>query len=132
MAKRTKARDKLDLQSDEPVAANPFSTLAGLRDSLPPGEQLLEAAEPPAPSRLFAAKVVLNHERKGRGGKTVTVLAGVLLVDEARAQFMRELSQALGTNVRDEGDNIVLAGDQRTRARSWLEARGAGRVVTSG
>jgi len=83
-------------------------------------------------SRTFASKVVLSHERKGRGGKTVTVLSGVPLRNQPRTQFMRELGKALGTNVRLEGDDIIMAGDQRERAKPWLEAHGAKRVVTSG
>ncbi len=54
------------------------------------------------------------------------------LVGRAREQFMRELGKALGTSVRSEDDDIVLSGDQRERAKAWLESRGAARVVTGG
>jgi translation initiation factor 1 len=133
MAKRKRTKEHVDPRGDQPTSANPFASLANLRDGLPAGEVTEDAASVDLPSSgTFASKVVLSRQRKGHGGKTVTVLSGVLLSNEPRAEFMRELGKALGTNVRDHGDDIILAGDQRERAKPWLEARGAKRVVTSG
>ena len=131
MAKRAKTTH-VDARGDQPTPTSPFASLAVLRAELPPGEAKDAAPVSTPKPEVFAAKVVLSHQRKGRGGKTVTVLSGVLLRDQAQSRFMRELGKALGTNVRAEGDDIIMAGDQRERAKPWLESRGAKRGVTSG
>lgn len=133
MAKRSKTKKRIDCGEDQPPPASPFADLAGLRGELPPGEATKDTTAASGQAiRNFAPKVVLNRQRKGRGGKTVTVLGGVLITGSDRDQFMRELGRALGTNVRGEGDDIVIAGDQRERAKAWLEGRGAKCVIVSG
>lgn len=63
--------------SSPPAPASPFAALQSLRGSLPPG-----AAEP-APAAGSTSRLTprwcISRERKGRGGKTVTVVRGVLL-----------------------------------------------------
>ena len=133
MAKRTKTQDTIDPNANQPVLNNPFASLGGLRAALPQGDTPQDDFKPSSGhDKTFAPKVVLSFERKGRGGKTVTVLRGVLLAGKPRDQFMRELRKALGTSVREENEDIVMGGDQRERAKPWLEARGAKNVVTSG
>jgi translation initiation factor 1 len=105
--------------------SDPFSALAALRGSLPPGEEPTAAIAPEA----LAGKLVIQRERKGRGGKTVTLVRGVTLQGDALAAFARELRQALGTGGSVEDGAIVLAGDQCARAEAWLRQRGAMRVV---
>ena len=108
--------------------ANPFAALAGLRGTLPAGTA---EPEPSAPAAVpvLDGKLVLQRERKGRGGKTVTLLRGVALEGDALAEFARELRQALGTGGGVEHDAILLAGDQMERAAAWLRQRGAKRIV---
>ena len=109
-------------------SANPLGALAALRGTLPPGAEVQPTATAPDAAPI-AGKLVLNRERKGRGGKTVTLLHGVCLDESALADFARELRQALGTGGSVEGAAIVLAGDQTERAAAWLRAHGATRVV---
>ena len=135
MAKRAKIKKKINTGDDQQSLSNPFASLSTLRDSLPEGEAveaISSTTVPESPSKEFASKVILRFERKGHGGKTVTVLSGILLMGDARKLFIKELGRALGTNVRAADDDIIIAGDQRERAKSWLEGRGAKRVVTSG
>ncbi|MBK6289955.1 MAG: translation initiation factor [Gammaproteobacteria bacterium] len=113
--------------SSPPAPASPFAALQSLRGSLPPG-----AAEP-APAAgstsCFDTKVVISRERKGRGGKTVTVVRGVLLQGAMLEDFASEMRRALGTGGSVEDALIVVAGDQVQRAAAWLRARGASRIV---
>lgn len=113
-------------------AASPFAALADLREALPPGEAEAstdddaKAGEPSAAAApAFAGKLVVRKERKGHGGKTVTVVQG-LPDDDA---LLAELKRALGTGARREGDDVVVQGDVCERVRDWLVARGAKRVV---
>ena len=123
-----KAKNKRPLADPAPTAANPtFAGLEQLRGTLPPGA---DRPEDPAPStQRFAAKVVVRRERSGRGGKTVTVINGVLLEGAEREALLRELRKSLGTSGQFEGDCLVLGGDVRQRVASWLEKAGAAKVV---
>ena len=124
----SKRRDTVFPPPGEQPSANPFAALATLRGGLPPGTDA--PAEPAAGAEVaLAGKLVLNRERKGRGGKTVTLLRGVALAGPALAEFAREMRQALGTGGGVEGDAVVLAGDQSARAAEWLRSRGAARIV---
>ena len=79
------------------------------------------AADQPVPSRIVAK---LRIEKKGRGGKTVTVVEGL----PRNAVFLKELASALkrgcgvGGTVLDEG--LELQGDLRGRVRDILLGQG--------
>jgi translation initiation factor 1 len=79
-----------------------------------------------APASVFSwaslPKVVLRMERKGRGGKAVTVVQGVppRQLDEAAGTLRR----AFGTGARVEEEEIVVQGDLRERLRTWLHSAG--------
>lgn len=79
------------------------------------------------PDLSRAGKLVLRRERKGRGGKTVTVLDGLPATD--LPEVARAMKKALGCGATVEEGAVVLLGDLADRARDWLEARGARRVV---
>lgn len=106
---------------------SPFASLEALKEALPPGQA--RQAEKPAPSAKdeFDAKVVIARSRKGRGGKTVSIVSGVKAA--ARETICRELKKSLGCGATIEDDTIVVLGDVADRARVWLEARGARRIV---
>lgn len=110
--------------------SNPFEKLAALRDQLPPGP----APKPAAPARdpveaALRSKVVVRHERKGRGGKTVTMVQGLALQPAALEAFSRELKKALGCGATVEDGAIVLQGELMDRVIPWLEQRGATKLV---
>lgn len=111
------------------AAANPFAALAGLRGSLPQGPEATPAAEPTNDNTALAGKIVVRRERKGRGGKTATLVEGVALQGAALEAFGREMRQSLGTGGSIEDNTIVISGDQVERAMAWLRARGATRLV---
>lgn len=122
----------------DPKPANPFARLAALRNDLPPGDAPAPATPAPAAVAvdpvvaLLARRVVVCHERKGRGGKTVTVLqfpdggGG----DEAAVDALaRELRKALGTAAQREDATVAVQGDIVDRVVDWLGRRGAARIV---
>lgn len=117
---------------DKPAEANlpapgAFAALAALRGTLPAGAD--EAPAVAASAGPLAGKIVITRERKGRGGKTATLVRGIALGGAALENFAREMRQALGTGGGVEGDAVVLAGDQSARAAEWLRSRGAARIV---
>jgi len=120
MAKRSKNKQRISLEDEAPTN-NPFAALASLKDELPEGpskETLTTKSKGLVPKRV--GKTSLSCERKGRAGKTVTILRGVLFEGALLEMFVKELKRALGTNAWIEGDEIIMAGDQTERARQWL------------
>jgi len=79
------------------------------------------AAKDAVPARIVAK---LRTEKKGRGGKTVTVVYGL----PQNAEFLRELRQELvracGTGGTAVDDGVELQGDLRERVRDVLMKRG--------
>jgi translation initiation factor 1 len=126
-------KGRIPLGSTTPApTSSPFAALAGLREQLPAATTTAMTATAAAetakkaPAR-FSEKVVVRLERKGHGGKTVTVVSGVLA--SARDEVMGELKKKLGTGARDDGDDIVVQGDVVDRVIAWLQGAGAKKVV---
>ena len=105
---------------------SPFAALEALKRSVPAGQAPASKPAPATPDP-FEAKVVVARSRKGRGGKTVTIVTGVKAA--AREQVCRDVKKALGCGATIEDDAIVVGGDVADRVRAWLEAHGARRVV---
>ena len=80
-----------------------------------------QPASEPVPSRPVAK---LRMEKKGRGGKTVTVVFGL----PNNAAFLKDLTQELkrtcGTGGAATEDGVELQGDLRDRVRGVLVAKG--------
>jgi translation initiation factor 1 len=110
---------------------NPFAALREqLGDKLPRGPQ--EVAPKDEPERALAEavreRVTVRLERKGRGGKTVTLAEGPGLAKRPVEELAREAGRALGLGARVEEGALVLQGDQRERLAAWLVKRGFTRV----
>ena len=104
-----------------------FASLQSLRGKLPGGVTPDPPPQDNAPR--FASKVVVSRERVGRGGKTVTIVQGILLRGEERDELLRRLRKNLGTAGHVEDERLVLGGDLVERAARWLEAEGASQVI---
>ena len=74
-------------------------------------------------------KLVLRREKKGRGGKTVTVIAGLGWRARELENLARALRKAFGCGSSVEGDTVILQGDMTERTERWLSERGARQVV---
>lgn len=114
---------------------NPFASLSGVSGAEldPPADgQPTEprAAIPPETSLGAVGKVVIQRERKGRAGKTVTRITG--LPAERVGDLARQLKSALGCGAVVEGGHLIVLGDLVDRVARWLDEQGARRVVISG
>jgi translation initiation factor 1 len=74
---------------------------------------------------------VVRYERKGRGGKEMTLVERLGLSPADLESWCRDLKRALGCGGTVEESAIALAGDQRRRLPALLEARGVRRVTVS-
>jgi translation initiation factor 1 len=75
------------------------------------------------------AKLVVRRERKGRGGKTVTLVSGLALSAPRLEALARAMRKGLGCGSTVEDDTIVLQGDIVPRAQEWLAKHGAKKIV---
>jgi translation initiation factor 1 len=79
------------------------------------------AADQPVPSRVVAK---LRMEKKGRGGKTMTVVYGLPQNDAFLKELCQELKRACGTGGAVIEDGVEIQGDLRERVRDVLEKKG--------
>jgi len=128
-----------------PLTDSPFARLAGLRDQLPEheSEPPADESEPPAdiacpeqPASVNATppgpqRAVVRFQRKGRGGKEVTLVEQLDLAPDHLDSWLAALKRSLGCGGAREGDVLVLQGDQRQRLPGLLRQRGVDRVSCS-
>lgn len=87
----------------------------------PQGE---EAAPEPAAAHRPADRLAVSIERKGRGGKTATIVSGFTCPDDEVAEVARRLKTALGTGGSARGGEILIQGERRREVIDRLRAMG--------
>lgn len=107
-------------------SSSPFAALDKLRANLPPGP----VAPAPKPiEKKPPARAVVRMERKGRGGKEVTVVEKLELKPKDLDEWCRDLKAAMGCGGSVDGESIVLQGDLRARLPAVLSAKGVVKVI---
>lgn len=92
--------------------------------------EVVPAVAPPVgPDLSRGGKVVVRRERKGHGGKTVTVVDGLALPPADLESLARRMRKALGCGSWVEDGRVLLQGDRAPAAETWLRANGARHVV---
>ncbi len=71
-------------------------------------------------------------ERKGRGGKTVSIIKGLTLEDNDLIKMCKTLKSKCGVGGSVENNNIVIQGDQRKRLIKELHIMGYTNVKNAG
>lgn len=79
------------------------------------------AASEPIPARIVAK---LRMEKKGRGGKTATVIYGLPRNEAFLKSLCQDLKRACGTGGAVADDGIEIQGDLRDRVRDLLVQKG--------
>jgi len=116
--------------TDDTGDGSPFAALGALRDALPPAPASPKAPEPAKPSALSPVpkRAVVRIEKKGRGGKEVTLVEQLGLDPVEMSSWATAMKKALGCGGAIEGDTIALQGDVRDRAVAWLTTRGVRKI----
>jgi predicted translation initiation factor SUI1 len=131
-------KQRICTNDDSELRNNPFGSLASAL-----GEVLGAAATdemddtPSAPIEGRATpkqgglrgKIVVRREKKGRGGRTATLIEGILLEPADLQELTVRLKKSLACGGTLEGTTIVLTGAQTDRVRTWLQEQGALRVI---
>jgi translation initiation factor 1 len=112
-----KKKEKIPLgDQSKGFSDNPFAALAQRSD--------LPAPEPSAaPTQatdvvnvdLSKKRVHFNIEKKGRAGKTVTLVGGLECTPEQLERIAATVKKALSVGVTVEDERLVVQGDQRAR-----------------
>ena len=80
-----------------------------------------KAGQEPVPPKVSC---VLRLEKKGRGGKTVTVVAGLPRNHAFLAGLAADLKRACGTGGTATDETVEIQGDNRERLRALLAGKG--------
>lgn len=106
---------------------NPFAALAQRAD-LPapepmPSPVLDDTRQEPSVD-LSRARLYFNIEKKGRAGKTVTLVGGFQCTSEQMESIAATVKKALSVGVTVEDGGLVIQGDQRARLPQTLSVFG--------
>lgn len=85
-----------------------------------PDQKDLEAEDKPKQN----GKLNVVVEKKGRGGKTATIIEGFTLPDEEVADIAAKLKKRLGTGGSARGGEILIQGSRRDDVIAALRAMG--------
>jgi translation initiation factor 1 len=84
-----------------------------------PSEKALQSDLEPAQQ-----KVIVRLDRKGRGGKSVTIVEGLHLPFQQREALLRQLKSMLGTGGTVKDTGFEIQGDRRDALMGALEKMG--------
>ncbi|MCY2959116.1 MAG: translation initiation factor [Planctomycetota bacterium] len=141
-ARRSQPEPERAPQPGPTLRHNPFAALKG--GAVTPSSSLENASPTPVhePEREKRAKtgekqskpvvhaaIVVRREKKGRGGKAVTLAEGPGLAGRDLEALARELAKSLGAGARVEDGAIVVQGEQTDRLVAQLEQRGFSGIV---
>lgn len=69
-------------------------------------------------------KLAVSIEKKGRGGKTATIISGFTLTQDELSDVAAQLKSKLGTGGSARGGEILIQGDRREDVRRLLRQMG--------
>lgn len=140
-SRRNQPEPKREDQPGPSLRHNPFAALKGASA----GSSLENAAPTPvheperekrarsdgekSPKPVVRASIVVRREKKGHGGKAVTIAEGAGLAGHDLDEMARELAKGLGAGARALDGALVVQGEQTDRLVAWLEKKGFGGIV---
>ncbi len=110
--------DKKLAYTTDPAGFNPFKDLANN----------LEQKE----ETDFDHPIRIKLEKKGRGGKVVSLVQGLESGNCDLAEMARKLKSHCGTGGSDKDGDIIIQGDHRDRILAFLKKEGFKNVKKSG
>jgi translation initiation factor 1 len=87
---------------------------------------------PPASSRPSQQKLTVRLDRKGRGGKSVTLIEGLHMPQKEREALLKQLKAKLGTGGTIKDTCLEIQGDHRDALMAELEKLGYAAVRSGG
>ncbi len=71
-----------------------------------------------------SGKLTVSYERKGRAGKSATIISGFTLPDDEVAELASAIKKSLGTGGSARGGEILIQGDRRDDVKNFLKLKG--------
>ena len=123
--------------TDSVFGSNPFDELSrdGLRDSPPSSREPAQETKILSQSGIGrGCRLDVRREKAGRGGKTVTTVAGFppYISRVEHKGMLRELKKYLGSGGTFVEGDWELQGDQREKVVAWLCQKGFQPVLAGG
>lgn len=127
---------KIDLPKEEPKPAPPPEPELPKSNLSKADQELLKAFEAGGISSVGSAerglsekgtrgRISFNIQRKGKGGKTVTLVRGLEKLEMLEQMALcSKLKSAMGCGARFDNGILEIQGDQRERAAEWLAGQG--------
>ena len=78
------------------------------------------------------SRIRVHLEKKGRGGKTVSIVRGLEMTNTMMKDFESELKSYCGTGGTQKNGEIIIQGDQRNKIIDFFRKKGATDVKKSG
>lgn len=101
-----------------------LKAFAQANPDLPQGSDSTSEDTPARPAASTHPRVDISIERKGRAGKTATLITGWQLPDERLLEIAADLKRRLGTGGSARGGDILIQGDYRQRVMQLLADMG--------
>ncbi|MBD5194651.1 MAG: translation initiation factor [Bacteroidales bacterium] len=100
--------------------------LGQLRENLPSGPETQDNSQPDTDTAPATKRDVLHVviEKKGRKGKTATIVEGFTCSDDELAVVAGNLKKKLGVGGSSRGGEILIQGDFKERVTELLRAEG--------
>lgn len=127
-------KERVSTSDTSGLTSKPFAELAGTMGPEGPREEKASFQHAPARSSdalVPARRTIIRYQRKGRGGKEVSVIELRGLAQDDLERWLDALKKALGCGGFIEDGCVVVSGDQRERVRQVLAARGITDVTVS-
>jgi len=103
---------------------NPNSRLVYSTEEIIPRKGTPAERRAPAPGDPAKCKVTVRLDRKGRGGKSVTVLEGLQLSEEDSEKLLKKLKTRFGTGGAVKNGALEIQGDHCDGIMTELGKRG--------
>jgi len=139
MSRNKERRDgKRPVTAAENFGDTPFSALdsIGLPEAAPGvSEKTGKPRKPKVEERIGSGeRLEVRREKSGRGGKTVTTIAGFppRVNSKMRMSLLKRMKTSLGTGGTWNGSCMELQGDKRSEVVDWLSSLGFKPILAGG
>ena len=138
MSRKNRAKGKREVEASEGFGFSPFESLRP--EGFTPSPEPVTVSDPKPKKgneqEQFGKgdRLEIRREKSGRGGKTVTTIAGFSKRINApmRASLLKRMKTKLGTGGTWAGDCMELQGDKREEVLSWLSSLGFKPILAGG
>lgn len=134
MSRKGREDKKRAVSATESFGDSPFSSLAtsGLPQASIPQDNSIKVKQEDRIGR--GERLEVRREKSGRGGKTVTTIAGFprRVNSPMRTSLLKRMKTSLGTGGTWNGDCMELQGDKRSEIVPWLTSMGFKPVLAGG